>query len=318
MTGAEADLNAWIRRYHPTDASHGRLVCFPHAGGSASYYYPLSERFSPAIDVIALQYPGRQDRRQEACIRDINVLADKITEQLARLSDAPTLLFGHSMGATLAFEVAWRLEERGRSAPLGIVASGRSAPGIVRTERVHQRDDSGIIAEIRYLNGTESTLLENEEILRMSLPAIRGDYQAIETYSYTPGRILSCPVTALTGDSDPRTTIEQAEAWRCYTEGPFRIKVFPGGHFYLSSNIPAVLAEIAADLEQVINQASLRTSPLVISSLCSGREPGHDFAGHRGCRSGSANHAAPGPCCPEVTLAYKQWPALRGFRLTVG
>jgi surfactin synthase thioesterase subunit len=256
MTGAEANSNAWIRRYHRSDDNEGRLVCFPHAGGSASYYYPVSERFSPAIDVIALQYPGRQDRRQEACIRDINILADKITEQLVRLSDAPTLLFGHSMGATLAFEVAWRLEQGGRTAPLRIIASGRSAPGIVRSERIHQRDDAGIIAEIRHLNGTESALLDDEEILRMSLPAIRGDYQAIETYAYTAGRILSCPITALTGNSDPRTTIEQADAWRRHTEGPFRIKIFPGGHFYLNSNIPAVMAEIAADLEQVIKQAA--------------------------------------------------------------
>ena len=253
MTFAEVDFNAWIRRYHPSDAGAGQLVCFPHAGGSASYYHPLSVRFSPAIDVMALQYPGRQDRRQEACIRNIDILADKITEQLLRLSDKPTLFFGHSMGATLAFEVAWRLEEGGRSAPLHVIASGRSAPGIVRREKVHQRDDAGIIAEIHRLNGTGSALLQDEEILRMSLPSIRGDYQAIETYSYTPGRILSCPITVFTGDSDPRTTIEEADAWRYYTKGAFRIRVFPGGHFYLSSSIPAVVAEIGRDLEQMIS-----------------------------------------------------------------
>jgi surfactin synthase thioesterase subunit len=268
MTYAEVDFNAWIRRYHPSDASAGRLVCFPHAGGSASYYHPLSERFSPAIDVIALQYPGRQDPRQEACIRNIQILADKITEQLLRLSDKPTLFFGHSMGATLAFEVAWRLEERGHNAPLRVIVSGRSAPGIVRSEKVHQRDDAGILAEIRHLNGTESALLEDEEILRMSLPSIRGDDQAIETYSYTSGRILSCPITMFTGDSDPHTTIEQADAWRYYTEGSFRIRVFPGGHFYLSFNTASVAAEIARDLEYVIKRASLRESSPVILSLC--------------------------------------------------
>ncbi len=272
MTYAEAEFHAWIRRYHPSEASAGQLVCFPHAGGSASYYFPLSELFSPATDVIALQYPGRQDRRQEACIRDIDTLADKIAEQLLRLSDKPTLFFGHSMGATLAFEVAWRLEERGRNAPLRVIASGRRAPGIVGGEKIHQRDDAGIIAEIRRLNGTESALLEDNEILRMSLPSIRGDYQAIETYSYMPGRILNCPVTAFIGDSDPRNTIEEADAWRRYTKGSFRIKVFPGGHFYLSSNIPAVVAEIARDLKQMINQASPRESFPLIVSLCAGNE----------------------------------------------
>jgi surfactin synthase thioesterase subunit len=262
MTGAEADFDAWIRRYHPSDANAVQLVCFPHAGGSASYYHPLSKRFSPAVDVIALQYPGRQDRRQEACIKNIDNLADKVTEQLLRLSDKPTLFFGHSMGATLAFEVAWRLEELDCHAPLGLIASGRRAPGITRSETVHQRDDAGIIAEIRNLNGTDSVVLEDEDILRMSLPSIRGDYQAIETYSYTPGRILHCPITVLTGDSDPRTSFEDASAWHRYTTGSFRTKVFPGGHFYLSANIAAVTAEIASDLERVSRGPSRENSRL--------------------------------------------------------
>jgi surfactin synthase thioesterase subunit len=275
MTDAEADFDAWIRRYHPCDANAGQLVCFPHAGGSASYYHPLSKRFSPAVDVIALQYPGRQDRRQEACIRNIDILADKITEQLLSLSDKPTLFFGHSMGATLAFEVAWRLEEIGRNAPLGLIASGRRAPGITRDETVHQRDDAGIIAEIRHLNGTDSALLADEDILRMSLPSIRGDYQAIETYSYTPARILHCPITALTGDSDPRTSFEDANAWDRYTTGSFRIKVFPGGHFYLNMNIAAVTAEIARDLERVVERAGpQKFSPMIIS-LCTLRAMSH-------------------------------------------
>jgi surfactin synthase thioesterase subunit len=264
MTYEEVDFNAWIRRYHPSDTSASQLVCFPHAGGSASYYHPLSRQFSPVVDVFALQYPGRQDRRQEACIKTIDILADKITEHLLRLDDKPTLFFGHSMGATLAFEVAWRLEESGRNAPLRLISSGRSAPGIARGEKIHQRDDAGIIAEVRNLNGTGPALLADDEILRMSLPAIRGDYQAIETYSYTPGRTLHCPITALTGDSDPRTRIEDVDAWRAYTKGDFRIRIFPGGHFYLAFNIPAVAAEIAKDLEQMINQASPREYSLAV------------------------------------------------------
>jgi surfactin synthase thioesterase subunit len=95
-------------------------------------------------------------------------------------------------------------------------------------------------------------VLDDEEILRIALPAIRGDYEAIETYSYVPGRMLSCPITVLTGDSDPRTTFDDANEWRLFTNGPFRIKVFSGGHFYLSRNASAVNDEIAADIEQLM------------------------------------------------------------------
>jgi surfactin synthase thioesterase subunit len=267
MASEEADFNAWIRRYQLPDASARRLVCFPHAGGSASYYHPLSQRFSPGTDVIALQYPGRQDRRREQCIRSIDVLADKIAEQLVQLDDSPTMFFGHSMGATLAFEVAWRLEQAGRNAPAHLIASGRTAPGIACTKRVHQYSDAKLIAEIRHLSGADPTVLDDEEILRMSLPSIRGDYEAIETYSYTPGRIINCPITAFTGDSDPRTTIEEADAWRYYTKDSFRISIFPGGHFYLRFNISAVMAEIAKDLEGMIKRASTRESSAVILPL---------------------------------------------------
>jgi surfactin synthase thioesterase subunit len=170
------------------------------------------------------------------------------------------------MGATLAFEVGCRLEDTGRNAPAHVIVSGRSAPGITRNEKVHTYDDTGVIAEIRKLNGTDSTVLDDEEILRMSLPTIRGDYEAIETYSYTPGRILKCPITALTGDSDPQTKIEEAGAWRQYTKGPFRIKAFPGGHFYLRFNISAVMTEIASDLAQMTTQANTRdSSPVTLS-----------------------------------------------------
>ncbi|MGD0068425.1 MAG: alpha/beta fold hydrolase [Streptosporangiaceae bacterium] len=253
MLAASIESSAWIRRYYPSGESTVRLVCFPHAGGSASYYHPVSERFAPAIDVIALQYPGRQDRRHELCIRDIDVLADRITEQLSLLGNKPTVLFGHSMGATLAFEVAWRLECRGFDAPLSVIVSGRRAPTINRGETVHLRNDAGLLAEVRLLNGTDSAILDDEEILRIALPAIRGDYEAIETYSYVPGRMLSCPITALTGDSDPKTPVAEADEWRLVTRGPFRIKVFSGGHFYLAQNAPAVNDEIAADIEQLMS-----------------------------------------------------------------
>lgn len=247
MTIADDETNAWIRRYHPAAASRKRLVCFPHAGGSASYYRPVAMRFAPAVDVIALQYPGRQDRRRESRIEDIGVLADLITEQLLDLSEKPTVFFGHSMGATLAFEVAWRLEQKGVNAPYNVIASGRRAPSTRREEKVHLRDDTGIIAELHQLNGTDSALLD-DEMLRIALPAIRSDYQAIESYACEPGRSLGCGITVLTGDADTKTSLEEAQAWREHTTGPFRLKVFPGGHFFLTEHSAAVNAEIASEL----------------------------------------------------------------------
>ncbi|MEU3878242.1 thioesterase domain-containing protein, partial [Streptomyces sp. NPDC029704] len=109
-------------------------------------------------------------------------------------------------------------------------------------------DDNGIIAELKLLNGTDAGVLGDEELLRMALPALRGDYRAIETYTCDASRRVSCPLTVLTGDADPRTSLEEAAAWQRHTEGEFRLEVFPGGHFFLTGNQAAVNAEIAREL----------------------------------------------------------------------
>ena len=212
MTGPNSASSAWIRSYHPAEASVARLVCFPHAGGSATFFHPVSARFSPDVEVVAIQYPGRQDRRREPAIETVGELADRIAAELAGLSVTPQVFFGHSMGAVLAFEVTRRLEEREANPPHAVIASGRRAPPTIRNENVHTRSDDGVIKELKSLSGTDSALLGDEEILRMILPAIRSDYKAIETYMCDASTTVRAPITVLTGDSDPKTTLDEARA----------------------------------------------------------------------------------------------------------
>jgi surfactin synthase thioesterase subunit len=240
--------DAWIRRFHPApDAAH-RLVCFPHAGGSASFYFPVARALAPDVDVLAIQYPGRQDRRHEPCVDSVHGLADALTEELRGWFDRPVTFFGHSMGASVAFETARRLQARG-TVLHGLFASGRRAPSAVRDERVHLLDDDGLIDDITRLSGTDTQVLGDPEILRMILPSIRADYRAAETYRYTPGPTLSCPLLALTGDDDPQVTPAEARAWGEHTSGAFEMKVFPGGHFYLNSQAAQVMAALRAHMD---------------------------------------------------------------------
>src|SRR5947207_7750544 len=106
MTALVSDDGLWIRRFHPAPPGTPRLVCLPHAGGSASFYFPVSRALSPAVDVLAVQYPGRQDRRHERCVDNIPELAAQVLAVLRPWLTGPTALFGHSMGASLAFELA--------------------------------------------------------------------------------------------------------------------------------------------------------------------------------------------------------------------
>ncbi|GAA2529892.1 thioesterase II family protein [Winogradskya humida] len=247
MTLADDATTEWIRRYHPATGSTVRLVLFPHAGGGASFFHPVSARFSPGADVVSLQYPGRQDRHREPLVPTIDQLADRVSEQLRQLSPKPSVFFGHSMGAVLAFEVTRRLEITG-GGPEVLMASGRRGPATLRAESVHTRDDAGIIRELKLLNGTDLRLLD-DEMLAVAMPAIRNDYRAIETYVPRPGATVSCPIVALTGESDPKTTVDEARAWEKHTTGGFRMEVFPGGHFFLASQSAAVNHQIERELK---------------------------------------------------------------------
>ncbi|MCG7524335.1 alpha/beta fold hydrolase [Streptomyces sp. OfavH-34-F] len=233
--------NAWLRRFHPSDEAPVRLFCLPHAGGSASYYFPVSRTLAPAVDVIAAQYPGRQDRRTEPCVDDVRRLADLVTAEILPWCDRPVALFGHSLGATLGFEVALRLEAAGTT-PLVLFASGRRAPSRPReNENVHLSPDAQLLTTIRRMSGTDPAVLADEELLRSVLPAIRADYKAAETYRYTPGPPLTCPIEVLNGTEDPEVTDAEAKAWTTHTKATCTFHTFPGGHFYLTDHAPKVI-----------------------------------------------------------------------------
>lgn len=247
MISAATDAGLWVRRYHPAPDPRVRLVCLPHAGGAASYFFPVSRALAPDIEVLAVQYPGRQDRRAEPFVRTIDELADAVAAVLRTVvgsgSDRPLALFGHSMGAIVGFEVASRLERSGIH-PAVLFASGRRAPGTHRDERVHLLDDAAVLAEVRSLSGTDARVMQDDELVGMALPAIRNDYTAIETYRHRSGRRLGCPIHAMVGDSDPMASLDEVRAWRDHTDAGFDLRVFPGGHFYLDRQVGAVLDEI--------------------------------------------------------------------------
>lgn len=250
MTLSSTQNSLWLCRYQQAPHARVRLVCFPHAGGSASYFYPVAQALSPDTDVIAVQYPGRQNRRHEPCLENISDLADHVYREL-RAEPAPVAFFGHSMGAIVAFEVARRMERDSGTGPAVLFASGRRGPSSYREENVHQRDDAGVIAEIRALGGTDSALLRDSEVLEMVLPAIRADYRAIERYACAPEATIGAPVTVMTGTADPRTSLAEAQAWRGHTTGRFTLLTYPGGHFFLQDHIPEILATIATTLNRL-------------------------------------------------------------------
>ena len=241
------DSALWVRPLVNRPNAGRRLVFFPHAGGAAGYFRPLSAALPPDVEPVAIQYPGRQDRRREPPASSIDELADAMAEVLGDSpAHTPTFFFGHSMGAIVAFEVIRRYERANGTAPMGLIASGRGAPAICKQELLHTRTDADVVREVRRLNGTESDLLDDPDLRAMILPAIRADYRAIEGYQFNGGLPVKVPVHAFVGTSDPRVTVAEAEAWRQHTSAEFQLRTFPGGHFYLTEvPVAGLAAEVA-------------------------------------------------------------------------
>jgi surfactin synthase thioesterase subunit len=221
------------------------LVCFPYAGGVAKYFRDYARPLATHARVLAVQYPGRQERLHEPLIDDLDELTQPVADAILRLADRPVSFFGHSMGAALAFEVARKLEGKGVMLEK-LFVSGRRAPSRHRNERTHRLPDTMLLGSVRALAGANAQLPGFESFARKALPLIRADYRAAETYTYVPGPALTCPVVAFTGDADPLAAVEDVAVWEDHTTGRFELNVFPGGHFFLDehrADVVEVLAE---------------------------------------------------------------------------
>ncbi|GAA0298031.1 alpha/beta fold hydrolase [Streptomyces polychromogenes] len=241
--------DAWLRRFHPParPGTDPVLVVLPHAGGNASYYFPLSRDLAAHAEVLTVQYPGRQERLGEPSPDTIDGLVDGVERALEPWRGRRLVLFGHSMGAVLAYELTRRLEASG-DRPLGLILSGRRSPLVPRRDDLHTLDDDALLAHVQALSGTDAGLLADPELRALILPALRGDYRAVGTYRHEPGPLLRTPVSVLCGESDPRASVAEAMGWRELTGAAFTFRGFPGGHFYLAERHEAVVRAIAEDL----------------------------------------------------------------------
>ncbi|MFG2910080.1 thioesterase II family protein [Kitasatospora sp. NPDC048286] len=242
MTGTAVSS---LRRFSPRSRARVRLVCFPHAGGAATAYRLWALDAPWDVEVCAVQYPGRGDRFDEEPEATMDGLVSGLAADLLReRSPVATVLFGHSMGASVAYETARRLARLGLG-PAALLVSGQPAPQLSRAGALHDAPDGELLADLGRLEGTSRDVLEDQALLAALLPAIRSDYRVIETYRPEAGVRLRIPVTVIRAADDPEVTAAEAAGWREVTDGPCDQLVFPaGGHFYLHEQRERVLAAL--------------------------------------------------------------------------
>ncbi|WP_405594584.1 alpha/beta fold hydrolase [Streptomyces sp. NBC_01410] len=216
------------------------MFCLPHAGGGASAYRDWV-RASTTLDVQPVQLPGREQLIGMPGIDRMPELVSLVAKLIAAMAPQPFVLFGHSMGGAIAAEVTAWLEHGGYPVPELLVVSARPPVNQARPEP-DESEDEWLVRRVLDMGGTPAGLLEDPELRELFLGTIRTDMRLLRDYVPTFGR-LSVPLLALGGTEDDVTESRLA-AWQDHFTAPVRIRMFPGGHFYLRQHRDAVLAAV--------------------------------------------------------------------------
>ncbi|MGW1716011.1 thioesterase II family protein [Streptomyces sp. NPDC002156] len=223
-------------------AHHGppprvRLVCFPHAGAPGTFFTSWASALPADVELVTVRYAPHVPEER------LTDLASRVARELSALPRRPSALFGHSMGAVVAYETARSWERHGR-APLPLFVSGSPSPGAHRADDLHLRTEDELVLVLRRLGGTAAEILDDPELRAVWLPDIRRDFRLLDGYLHTEGPPLRSAVTALTGREDPEAPLDSVRRWRAYTRSSFELCTFPGGHFYLVEEKDRLVGEV--------------------------------------------------------------------------
>ena len=241
------DPSAALRRLGPHAAAAPRgpsVLCFPHAGGCASFFRSWPSLL-PGARVDAVQYPGREDRVAEDAPGSLTALAASVAEEILRQNGPYDVLFGHSMGAYVAFEVAHLLHRAGAPVP-ALVVSSAAAPA--QRPAVPYEDTADVLAYLEQYEPVSPEIRAEPELLDLILGYLKDDLRLVAHYSEHAGRQLPSPLTAIAGEEDVPGIREHFAQWSRHTTARFTPLRVPGGHFYLREQPP--VAVLRAELDR--------------------------------------------------------------------
>ncbi|MBR8638264.1 thioesterase [Streptomyces tuirus] len=229
------------------------LVCIPFAGAGASFFHPWNSLAGDGLRVVAPQPTGREWKLLEEPYRDATEAAagllPEVLDAIGQIGDGDRVaLFGHSLGAVLAYETAHLLAARRDIEVVRLFVSGSPGPWTGRSDRATGLDDDEFLERVREFAGYTHEALANEEMRELILPVLRADVEMHEAYVPSTEEPLRAPITAIRGRGDELVTAEQADEWRKATDREFtRIEV-DGGHMYLAEGAAPLLRLIEEHL----------------------------------------------------------------------
>jgi medium-chain acyl-[acyl-carrier-protein] hydrolase len=243
-----------LLRFPATGTAGRRLICLPYAGGTAATYRTWPQWLPADVEVLTARLPGREPPYRDRPLESVAEIVDSLLPVVAEIGDLPFAIFGHSMGAAVAFELAVALEEMdGAASPAVLFVSSRRPPDEPSVlPPVHHLPDAEFVSAVRErYNAIPDVVAAEPDLLALLLPVLRADIRAFETYQPLTERAVRCPVHVYGGSDDVLPRPEQLAGWQRVSECDVRVRVFPGGHFYLTSNQEELTADIASAWDSV-------------------------------------------------------------------
>ena len=233
----------WLKPILQVDAPEKHLLFFPWAGAGIEGVFPWRKLLPPRVAFSGVQLPGRGSRFGEKPASSLETIIEETVAAIAAAKQKPTVLYGHSFGALLAYEVCDRLEQRSIARIERLVVSGASAPThLSQEQRIAHLSEEDFFSEVKALNGIPPQLLAIPNMVKLFLPILRADFEVYERYTFDTARApIRSPIVVCTGREDPCTSEEGIACWRQMTSGPCEIHVFDGGHFFIEAHSQHIL-----------------------------------------------------------------------------
>jgi medium-chain acyl-[acyl-carrier-protein] hydrolase len=228
-----------------------RLFCFPFAGGGASIFHSWSRALPEGIELCAIQPPGRESRIAEEPVSRLDALVATLVEETRELRRMPFVFFGHSIGALVAFEMTRALRRIGEPLPLHLFVSAAVPPPSHEEEPLSALADDTLIERLRELEGTPAPIIDNSELMKLFLPALRADLALRDGYEKREEPPLPIPITAFGGDRDAGVSVAELASWRDETTATFDLKIMSGGHFFIKEARREFLAAFSQQLDSL-------------------------------------------------------------------
>ncbi|CAM4252711.1 thioesterase II family protein [Bacillus mobilis] len=229
-----------------------KLICIPAAGGTAAAYWKWKQYLHPSIELVPVELSGKGSRFSQPLYENVEEAVCDILSSIRKdISDSAYAVFGHSMGAMLAFELLYKLEESGFNLPICSFFSGKNPPHQVTHKNRHLLNDEEFWHEVRGIGGTPEEVLVNPEVRELFSPILRRDFKLVDTYKFTPDRdTISCPFVVMNGHKDNLISTEKMKEWALYSGCKTDLYDFKGDHFFIFDYSKEVL--------KIINQHLLR------------------------------------------------------------